>query len=79
MQKAVYAHMNLFTFDGIGRFFVGEAWIPDRHLEEVRQALERGAETSGSAVKPVLNILETSKTPPTYNMTNKFTAVFQVP
>ena len=34
-------------------------------------------EASGSTVAPVLNILETTKTPPTYNKTNKFTAVFQ--
>uniref|UniRef100_A0A1I7WMU8 V-type proton ATPase subunit a n=1 Tax=Heterorhabditis bacteriophora TaxID=37862 RepID=A0A1I7WMU8_HETBA len=34
-------------------------------------------ETSGSTVPPVLNVLETSEEPPTYNRTNKFTEVFQ--
>ncbi|CAI5449187.1 unnamed protein product [Caenorhabditis angaria] len=77
MIKSVYHMLNLFTFDGIGRFFVGECWIPLKHVEAVRQAIEIGAEKSGSSVKPVLNILETSVTPPTYNETNKFTAVFQ--
>ncbi|CAL2041027.1 hypothetical protein CAEBREN_11295 [Caenorhabditis brenneri] len=77
MIKTVFHMLNLFTFDGIGRFFVGECWIPLRHVDDVRKAIEIGAERSGSSVKPVLNILETSVTPPTYNATNKFTAVFQ--
>ncbi|KIH48650.1 hypothetical protein ANCDUO_21277 [Ancylostoma duodenale] len=77
MQKTVYHHLNLFTFDGIGRFFVAECWVPVVHLDDVRAALERGAELSGSTVQPVLNVLETPEEPPTYNRTNKFTAVFQ--
>ncbi|CAD6199423.1 unnamed protein product [Caenorhabditis auriculariae] len=77
MQKTVYHHLNLFTFDGIGRFFVAECWIPLKHIDDVRRAIETGAERSGASVKPVLNILETSVEPPTYNETNKFTAVFQ--
>ena len=28
-------------------------------------------------MKPVLNVIRTEETPPTYNRTNKFTAVFQ--
>ena len=31
----------------------------------------------GGSVKPVLNVVHTVETPPTYNCTNKFTAVFQ--
>ncbi|KAF7635779.1 hypothetical protein Mgra_00004871 [Meloidogyne graminicola] len=31
----------------------------------------------GSNVKPVLNVVHTSESPPTFNRTNKFTAVFQ--
>ncbi|KAK6026232.1 V-type ATPase subunit family protein [Ostertagia ostertagi] len=77
MQKTVYHHLNLFTFDGIGKFFVAECWVPLVHLDEVKAALERGAETSGSTVQPVLNVLESPEEPPTYNRTNKFTEVFQ--
>uniref|UniRef100_A0A0N5ABB5 V-type proton ATPase subunit a n=1 Tax=Syphacia muris TaxID=451379 RepID=A0A0N5ABB5_9BILA len=77
LQKAVYHTLNLFTFDSIGKFFVAECWIPLSDLENVRQALERGVENSGSTVKPVLNLLETSEEPPTYNKVNKFTEVFQ--
>lgn len=42
MQKTVYHHLNLFTFDGIGRFFVAECWVPLVHLDEVKAALEEG-------------------------------------
>ncbi|PIO70164.1 V-type ATPase subunit family protein [Teladorsagia circumcincta] len=77
MQKTVYHHLNLFTFDGIGKFFVAECWVPLVHLDEVKAALERGAEISGSTVQPVLNVLESPEEPPTYNRTNKFTEVFQ--
>lgn len=77
MQKAVYHTLNLFTFDSIGKFFVAECWVPLSDLENVRQALERGVEINGSTVKPVLNLLETSEEPPTYNKVNKFTEVFQ--
>ncbi|GMT26221.1 hypothetical protein PFISCL1PPCAC_17518, partial [Pristionchus fissidentatus] len=77
LQKSVYHTLNLFNFDGIGRFFVGECWIPLRDMDNCREALERATEASGSAVRPVLNILETSDEPPTYNKTNRFTAVFQ--
>uniref|UniRef100_A0A0N4ZHW6 V-type proton ATPase subunit a n=1 Tax=Parastrongyloides trichosuri TaxID=131310 RepID=A0A0N4ZHW6_PARTI len=75
--KSIYYTLNLFTFDGIGKFMVAECWVPLDDITNVRQALEDGAEKNGATVKPVLNILETHETPPTYNRTNKFTAVFQ--
>lgn len=34
--------MNLFTFDGIGKFFVAECWVPLADLENVRNSLEVG-------------------------------------
>ncbi|KAE9556217.1 hypothetical protein FO519_000556 [Halicephalobus sp. NKZ332] len=77
IHKSVYHNLNSFTFDGIGKFFVAECWIPLKELDDVRQALERGVEKSGGTVKPILNVLTTDETPPTYNKTNKFTAVFQ--
>ncbi|VDM37841.1 unnamed protein product [Toxocara canis] len=77
MQKSVYHTLNLFTFDSIGKFFVAECWVPLDDMQNVRVALERGVEANGISVKPVLNLLETAEEPPTYNKTNKFTAVFQ--
>ncbi|VDN04264.1 unnamed protein product [Thelazia callipaeda] len=77
MQKSVYYTLNLFTFDTIGKFFIAECWVSYADLENVRLALEKGVEKSGSNVKPVLNLLETTEEPPTYNRINKFTQVFQ--
>ncbi|KAH7701965.1 VHA-5 protein [Aphelenchoides avenae] len=77
LHKSIYHTMNLFTFDGIGKFFVAEGWIPLSDMDNVRAALETGVEKNGGTVKPVLNVLSTEETPPTYNRTNKFTAVFQ--
>lgn len=54
MQKTVYHHLNLFTFDGIGRFFVAECWVPLVHLDEVKAALERGA--VGGDSPPLLQV-----------------------
>ncbi|VDK73077.1 unnamed protein product [Onchocerca ochengi] len=77
MQKSVYYTLNLFTFDAIGKFFIAECWVPYVDLENVRLALEEGVRKSGSSVRPVLNLLETTEEPPTYNRVNKFTRVFQ--
>ncbi|KAH7703797.1 vacuolar proton pump [Aphelenchoides avenae] len=77
LHKSIYHTMNLFTFDGIGKFFVAEGWIPLADIDNVRAALETGVVKNGGTVKPVLNVVSTEETPPTYNRTNKFTAVFQ--
>jgi len=34
-------------------------------------------ERSGSGVASILNVIDTNEAPPTYHITNKFTAVFQ--
>ncbi|KAI6200552.1 V-type proton ATPase subunit a [Aphelenchoides besseyi] len=77
LYKSIYHTLNYFTFDGIGKFFAAECWVPLKDVENVRMALERGVEKNGGTVKPVLNILQTDETPPTYNRVNKFTNVFQ--
>uniref|UniRef100_A0A1I8BDC3 V-type proton ATPase subunit a n=1 Tax=Meloidogyne hapla TaxID=6305 RepID=A0A1I8BDC3_MELHA len=65
IHKSIYSTLNNFTFDGIGKFFVAECWVPLDDVQAVREALETGV-VRGSLLKP-----------PTYNRTNKFTAVFQ--
>jgi V-type H+-transporting ATPase subunit a len=42
IHKSIYHTLNLFTFDGIGKFFVAECWIPLREVDNVRTALELG-------------------------------------
>uniref|UniRef100_A0A183BQT3 V-type proton ATPase subunit a n=1 Tax=Globodera pallida TaxID=36090 RepID=A0A183BQT3_GLOPA len=77
IHKSIYHTLNTFTFDGIGKFFVAECWVPLNDVNDVRTALETGVSKFGGSVKPVLNVVHTADTPPTYNRTNKFTSVFQ--
>uniref|UniRef100_A0AC34GPR7 V-type proton ATPase subunit a n=1 Tax=Panagrolaimus sp. ES5 TaxID=591445 RepID=A0AC34GPR7_9BILA len=60
-----------------GNFVIAECWVPDVHFESVKEALQRGSANSGTTIRPIINILSTNETPPTYNRVNKFTAVFQ--
>ncbi|KAL3083894.1 hypothetical protein niasHT_036465 [Heterodera trifolii] len=77
IHKSIYHTLNTFTFDGIGKFFVAECWVPLSDVNDVRMALETGVNKFGGSVKPVLNVVHTAEPPPTYNRTNKFTSVFQ--
>ncbi|MCP9265386.1 hypothetical protein DINM_020665 [Dirofilaria immitis] len=69
MQKSVYYTLNLFTFDAIGKFLLLNVGY---HM-----LIWKMFKKSGSSVRPVLNLLETTEEPPTYNRVNKFTSVFQ--
>lgn len=51
--------------------------MPERDLDSGLQALQRGVEKSGSSISPIINVMDTLETPPTFNPTNKFTQVFQ--
>ncbi|KAI6177526.1 V-type proton ATPase subunit a [Aphelenchoides bicaudatus] len=77
LQKTIYHTLNLLTFDTSGNFFVAESWIPERELDSCLQALQRGVEKSGSTISPIINVMDSLETPPTFNPTNKFTQVFQ--
>ncbi|TMS37225.1 hypothetical protein L596_004201 [Steinernema carpocapsae] len=75
--KTVYHAMNQFKFDSSGNFFVADCWIAESDVGVVRKVLEELAANAGSTIKPVVNIISTEETPPTYNKTNKFTEIFQ--
>jgi V-type H+-transporting ATPase subunit a len=76
-MKAIYATLNLFNFDVTQKCLIAECWCPNSHLDTVRTALRRATERSGSSVPSILNRMDTSETPPTFNRTNKFTIGFQ--
>lgn len=77
LRKAIYQALNMFTFKAERKFFVMECWVPVKELKCVRAALDAGVEKSNSTVRPVINLLETTEEAPTYQITNKFTEVFQ--
>ncbi|CAI4227721.1 unnamed protein product [Auanema sp. JU1783] len=76
MLKAIYSTLNMCTVDTNG-FLAAECWIPEAEMNNVYEALQRGLEQSGSDVSPVMNRIQTSRSPPTFHRTNKFSKVFQ--
>ncbi|GMT25004.1 hypothetical protein PFISCL1PPCAC_16301 [Pristionchus fissidentatus] len=76
MQKGIYHALNKCALDTNG-FLSAECWIPTQSIHKVKGAIDRCASYGGHLPKPVLNEIETKAIPPTYNVTNKFTKVFQ--
>uniref|UniRef100_A0A183CBN4 V-type proton ATPase subunit a n=1 Tax=Globodera pallida TaxID=36090 RepID=A0A183CBN4_GLOPA len=73
--KAIYHTLNLFNLDQ--KCFIAECWCPVAELDRIQRALRAGSDESGSTVPSILNRMDTSEAPPTYNRTNKFTQGFQ--
>ncbi|KAI6188986.1 V-type proton ATPase subunit a [Aphelenchoides besseyi] len=61
------------------KLIVADVMIRLHDLSVVIDTTERHKleEKSGSTISPIINIMETSQTPPTFNRTNNFTRVFQ--
>lgn len=76
--KAIFHTLNSFNIDITAKFLIGECWVPLSHWDSIEMALHTGAEKSGcDLTAAILSRIETTEQPPTYNRTNKFTAVFQ--
>ncbi|KAG1849181.1 V-type ATPase, V0 complex, 116kDa subunit family [Suillus subalutaceus] len=76
-EKAIYETMNLLNYDVRRKTLVAEGWVPTRDLAMIHMALRHATEESGTSIVPILQELSTSKTPPTFTRTNKFTEGFQ--
>ncbi|RKP09745.1 V-type ATPase, V0 complex, 116kDa subunit family [Thamnocephalis sphaerospora] len=76
-EKAVYHTMNMFNYDGNQKCLIAEGWCPTNAIGAIHGALRAATENINSMTPTVLSKLTTSKTPPTYHRTNKFTAAFQ--
>ena len=76
-EKATLHTLNLLSFDIRRKVFIAEGWVPTSELAVVRAALNRAAAKVGGDASPVLNVLSTSDSPPTFLRTNKFTQGFQ--
>jgi len=76
-EKAVYQTLNRFSYDPARKTLVAEAWCPTNSLGLVKSTLQDVNDHAGSSVPTIVNQIKTSKTPPTYNKTNKFTLGFQ--
>ncbi|CCE65936.1 hypothetical protein TPHA_0N01550 [Tetrapisispora phaffii CBS 4417] len=74
-EKYIYATLNLFRPES--HALLAEGWIPSNETDSVSNALKEHSESIGSEYTPVINIIKTNKSPPTYHRTNKFTGAFQ--
>ncbi|XP_071826347.1 V-type proton ATPase 116 kDa subunit a 1-like isoform X2 [Apostichopus japonicus] len=76
-MKAIFHTLNLFDIDVTRGALIGECWCPVADLENIRIALSRGTERSGSTLPSIIDIVPTTSELPTFNRTNKFTSGFQ--
>ncbi|KIY68753.1 V0/A0 complex, 116-kDa subunit of ATPase [Cylindrobasidium torrendii FP15055 ss-10] len=76
-EKLIYETLNFFNYDVRRKTLIAEGWVPTRDITKIQVALRHATEESGTSVPPILHELRTSKTPPTYHKTNKFTEGFQ--
>ncbi|KZS98883.1 V0/A0 complex, 116-kDa subunit of ATPase [Sistotremastrum niveocremeum HHB9708] len=76
-EKLIWETLNLFRYDKGQRNLFAEGWCPTRDIVDIQMALRRATEESGTTIQPVLRTLNTTKMPPTFHRTNKFTEGFQ--
>lgn len=76
-EKSVYQTLNCFSYDPSRKTLVAEAWCPTSSLGLIKSTLQDVNDRAGLSIPTIVNQIKTSKTPPTYNKTNKFTLGFQ--
>lgn len=76
-EKAIYYAMNTCSYDQGRRTLLAEGWIPTASVPDVQAALRAAATQTGATVSPILSEIPTSRKPPTFFRTNKFTEGFQ--
>jgi V-type H+-transporting ATPase subunit a len=76
-EKAVYQTLNFFSYDNTRKTLIAEAWCPTNSLPVIQSTLRDVTDRAGLSVPSIINELRTTKTPPTYVKTNRFTLAFQ--
>uniref|UniRef100_A0A8H7Y3X0 V-type proton ATPase subunit a n=1 Tax=Psilocybe cubensis TaxID=181762 RepID=A0A8H7Y3X0_PSICU len=76
-EKMIYETLNLFNYDVRRKTLIAEGWVPTRDITQIQLALRSATEGAGTSVPPILHVLTTHKTPPTFHRTNKFTEGYQ--
>ena len=77
-EKGVYHTLNRCSYDQTRKTLIAEAWCPTNSLPLIKSTLQDVNDRAGLTVPTIINKIRTSKTPPTYNRTNKFTECFQM-
>lgn len=76
-EKAVYEVLNRFSYDQNHTLLIGEGWIPSDEVARVQQAVKFISEGAQVESPAVVQVLDTTRKPPTYHRTNKVTSGFQ--
>ncbi|KAJ3067556.1 H(+)-transporting V0 sector ATPase subunit a [Podochytrium sp. JEL0797] len=76
-EKAIYYTLNQFNYDQNRKALIAEGWCPTNSINAIRYALRSVTERTGHTIPAILNELRTTKAPPTFHKTNKFTEAFQ--
>lgn len=76
-EKGVYETLNRFSYDAARKTLIAEAWCPTNSLGLIKSTLQDVNDRAGLSVPTIVNQIKTTKTPPTYFKTNKFTLAFQ--
>lgn len=81
LEKSVYTTMNKCHYDLGRKCLISEGWVPSDEVAVVQETLEdcstRFSGDAESVFPIVMNVVATTKTPPTYHRTNKFTEAYQ--
>ncbi|KAJ2559462.1 H(+)-transporting V0 sector ATPase subunit a [Coemansia sp. RSA 1933] len=76
-EKAIYHTLNLLNYDANRNCLIAEGWCATSDIPAIQSALHLATEDAGSTVPTVLHELRTTKEPPTFVRTNRFTDGFQ--
>jgi V-type H+-transporting ATPase subunit a len=76
-EKAVYETLNRFSYDHQRKTLIAEAWAPTNSLGLIKSTLQDVNDRAGLSVPTIVNQIKTTKTPPTYFKSNRFTVGFQ--
>lgn len=81
LEKSVYTVMNKCHYDLGRKCLIAEGWVPTDDIPIIQNTLEecstKFSTDEDSTFPIIMNIVDTTRTPPTYHKTNKFTDAFQ--
>ncbi|EOD23220.1 vacuolar H+-ATPase V0 sector, subunits a [Emiliania huxleyi CCMP1516] len=73
----VYDALNKCEFDLKRAVFIAEGWVATDEYEALVTSLQSAAVAQGLDTRPIINLIQSKLTPPTYVPTNAFTSGFQ--
>ncbi|ESO03533.1 hypothetical protein HELRODRAFT_187042 [Helobdella robusta] len=78
-MKCIFHTLNTLSMEMAQKYLVGQCWCPNACMDGIKMALKRAADTYGVGPSgAILNSIDQSReVPPTYNITNRFTKVYQ--